>query len=83
MILRAIPYWREVGTGKWIEDEEARYLCPDCGNTLFRGVVTCNRCKAEVDLTDTKVDYEPITPIELDVRCLENDVSKPGNQAGK
>ncbi|MFO7800787.1 MAG: DUF3795 domain-containing protein [Desulfovermiculus sp.] len=50
VILRAIPYWREAGTEKWIEDEEARYICPECGNTLFRGVVTCNRCKAEVDL---------------------------------
>jgi hypothetical protein len=33
--------------------------------------------------TDTKVDYEPITPIEPDIHCLEKDVWKPGNQAGK
>jgi hypothetical protein len=26
VILRAIPYWREVGTEKWIQDEEARYI---------------------------------------------------------
>lgn len=50
VILRAIPYWREVGTERWIEDEEARYVCPECGNRLFRGVVRCNRCKAELDL---------------------------------
>ena len=50
VILRAIPYWREVGTEKWIEDEEARYICPECGNKLFRGVVKCNRCKSRVDL---------------------------------
>jgi len=50
VILRAVPYWREVGTEKWIEDEEARYTCPECGNKLFRGVVTCNRCKAKLDL---------------------------------
>ena len=50
VILRAIPYWREVGTEKWIEDEEARYVCPECGNRLFRGAARCNRCKAEVDL---------------------------------
>jgi hypothetical protein len=50
VILRAIPYWREVGTEKWIADEEARYVCPECGNKLFRGVVVCNQCKTKVDL---------------------------------
>jgi hypothetical protein len=50
VILRAIPYWREVGTEKWIEDEEARYHCPDCGNQVFRGAVKCNHCKANLDL---------------------------------
>jgi hypothetical protein len=50
VMLRAIPHWREVGTKKWIEDEEARYYCPECGHRLFRGVVRCNRCKTEVDL---------------------------------
>ena len=50
VIQRAIPYWREVGTEKFIEDEEARYVCPKCGNKVFRGVVKCNQCKAELDL---------------------------------
>ena len=50
VILRAIPYWREVGTQKWIEDEEARYVCPQCGNELFRGAVKCNQCKTALDL---------------------------------
>jgi hypothetical protein len=50
VILRAIPYWREHGTEKWIEDEEARYVCPACGNKLFRGAASCNRCKTKVDL---------------------------------
>lgn len=50
VILRAIPYWREVGTEKWIQDEEARYVCPECGNKVFRGVVKCNQCKAILDL---------------------------------
>ena len=50
VILRAIPYWREVGTEKWIADEEARYVCPDCGNRVFRGAVKCNQCKANLDL---------------------------------
>ena len=50
VILRAVPYWREVGTEKFIEDEEARYLCPECGNRLFRGAAKCNKCKAKLDL---------------------------------
>lgn len=50
VILRAIPYWREYGTENWVRDEEARYLCPDCGHMLFRGAKRCNKCKTEVDL---------------------------------
>lgn len=50
VILRAIPYWRKVGTEKWIADEEARYYCPECGNKVFRGAMKCNKCKAELDL---------------------------------
>jgi len=50
VILRAVPYRRKVGTEKWVQDEEARYWCPECGNPVFRGVVRCNRCKAMLDL---------------------------------
>ena len=50
VILRAIPYRREVGTEKWIQDEEARYVCPECGNKVFRGAIKCNQCKAKLDL---------------------------------
>ena len=50
VILRAIPHWREVGTEQWIKDEEKRYLCPECGNPLFRGAARCNQCKTAVDL---------------------------------
>jgi hypothetical protein len=50
VILRAIPYWREFGTEKWIADEEARYVCPECGNKLFRGAGACNRCKTKLDM---------------------------------
>lgn len=50
VILRSVPYRRKFGTEKWIRDEEARYFCPQCGNKVFRGVVTCNRCKVQLDL---------------------------------
>lgn len=50
VIMRCVPYRRDHGTQKWIEDEEARYVCPECGNKVFRGVVKCNRCKTLLDL---------------------------------
>jgi len=50
VILRAVPQRRKVGTRQWMKDEEARYICPHCGNPVFRGVVTCNRCKTALDL---------------------------------
>ena len=50
VILRAVPYRRQHGTEKWVRDEEARYHCPHCGNQVFRGVMRCNRCQAELEL---------------------------------
>ena len=50
VILRAVPYWREFGTEKWVLNEEARYLCPECGHTVFRGAKRCNKCRVAVDL---------------------------------
>lgn len=49
VILRSVPYRRKHGTKKWVQDEEARYFCPECGNKLFRGVVKCNHCKTNLD----------------------------------
>ena len=50
VILRAVPYRRKYGTEKWVQDEEDRYICPECGNKVFRGAVKCNKCKAILDL---------------------------------
>ncbi len=50
VILRAVPYRREVGTEKWVSDEEARYVCPECGNKVFRGLAKCRQCEAKLDL---------------------------------
>lgn len=49
VILRAVPRWREVGTEKWVEEEEQRYICPECGNKLFRGAKRCRNCRQPVD----------------------------------
>ena len=50
VILRAIPQWKELGTEKWVEEEEKRYHCPECGNSLFRGAKRCNKCGISVDV---------------------------------
>jgi len=50
VILRSIPAWRELKTAAWMEAEEKRYTCPNCGYKLFRGVKRCRRCKESVDL---------------------------------
>jgi len=50
VIMRAIPQWREFGTEKWVEMEEKRYICPECGNKLFRGAKRCNKCGISVDV---------------------------------
>jgi Protein of unknown function (DUF3795) len=49
VILRAVPAWRELGTEKWVEQEELRYHCPHCGSVLFRGAKRCRNCKGTVD----------------------------------
>ena len=50
VILRSIPARRELGDRRWMEEEEKRYHCPNCGNKLFRGARKCRNCKEPVDL---------------------------------
>jgi predicted RNA-binding Zn-ribbon protein involved in translation (DUF1610 family) len=50
VILRSVPHRKKCGTERWVKDEEARYLCPDCGQNVFRGAKRCNKCKVEVNL---------------------------------
>ena len=50
VILRATPQWREWGTEKWVEEEEKRYHCPECGYVLFRGAKRCRNCEVLVDV---------------------------------
>ena len=50
VIFRTIPTWKELGTEKFVEEEEKRYHCPECGNPLFRGSKKCNKCKTDVNV---------------------------------
>ena len=45
-----VPFRREHGTENWVNDEQSRYACPECGHTIFRGAKRCNKCKITVDL---------------------------------
>ena len=47
-ILRAVPRWRELGTEKWVEEEERLWACAACGNLLFRGARKCRSCQTLV-----------------------------------
>ena len=50
VMLRVIPTWRKLGTQKWVESEEKRYKCPECGDPLFRGIKKCRNCNVDVDV---------------------------------
>ncbi|MFX1310515.1 MAG: DUF3795 domain-containing protein [Promethearchaeota archaeon] len=50
VMLRAIPAWRDLETEKWVQEEEKRYQCPECGEQLFHGVKKCKKCGVIVDL---------------------------------
>lgn len=50
VMMRCVPYRRKYGDLQWIETEEQRYYCPDCGERLFRGVTQCSVCNSQVCL---------------------------------
>lgn len=45
VMLRSVPAWRELGTERWMEEEERRYSCPHCGLRSFRGAKRCRGCR--------------------------------------
>lgn len=50
VILRATPTRRALGDEKWVEEEEKRYDCPQCGSRAFRGAKRCRSCKEPLNL---------------------------------
>lgn len=49
-ILRSVPVRRDLGTERWMEEEEKRCRCNRCGKALFRGAKRCNACGAAVEM---------------------------------
>jgi hypothetical protein len=41
---------RELGTERWMQEEEKHYRCPHCDDALFRGAQRYRSCKQPVDL---------------------------------
>ncbi len=50
VIFRSIPAWKELGTERWMAEEEKRYHCPHCNYKLFRGAKKCRSCQQTVDV---------------------------------
>lgn len=50
VMFRSIPTWQKLGTKKWVEEEEKRYQCPQCGYKLFHGAENCRNCDEKVNL---------------------------------
>lgn len=50
VILRAVPEWRKMGTEAWVDQEQKRYQCPQCGTQMFRGAKRCRGCGQGINL---------------------------------
>ncbi len=50
VMLRSVPDRKKLGSKKWVEQEENRYICPHCNDHLFRGARRCASCKKVVEL---------------------------------
>jgi hypothetical protein len=48
-MLRAVPLWKELGTERWVAQEEKRHRCPSCGAKSFRGARRCRVCKEPLE----------------------------------
>ena len=45
-ILESIPRWKELGTERWVAEQEKRYTCPKCGTLLHRYATGCTNCQS-------------------------------------
>jgi hypothetical protein len=46
-ILEAIPRWKQLGTERWVAEQENRYTCSKCGTLLHRYANKCGNCQSE------------------------------------
>ena len=43
-ILKSIPQWKEIGTERWVAEQEKKYTCSNCGTLLHRYADKCGNC---------------------------------------
>ena len=43
-ILKSIPRWKEIGTERWVAEQEKKYTCSNCGTLLHRYADKCGNC---------------------------------------
>ena len=45
-ILKSIPRWKELGTERWVAEQENNYTCSKCGTLLHRYADKCSNCQS-------------------------------------
>jgi len=44
-ILKSIPRWKELGTERWVAEQEKHFSCSKCGTLLHRYADKCSNCQ--------------------------------------
>ena len=44
-ILKSIPRWKELGTERWVAEQEKHFSCSKCGTLLHRFAYKCSNCQ--------------------------------------
>ena len=44
-MLKSIPRWKELGTERWVAEQEKHFSCSKCGTLLHRYADKCSNCQ--------------------------------------